>query len=71
MWVVDEVGELAWAPRSDDRAHLTEGSSDVLAWLTASASLAGADIDAAAARFQRGCPKGGKLSCARIRGDGE
>ncbi|MGD9498052.1 MAG: MazG nucleotide pyrophosphohydrolase domain-containing protein [Armatimonadota bacterium] len=71
MWLVEEVGELARALRSGDHASMTEEFSDVLAWLTTTASLAGVDMDDAAARFERGCPKCGKLPCACNRAEAD
>jgi NTP pyrophosphatase (non-canonical NTP hydrolase) len=56
-WMVEEIGELARALRTDDRANLVHEFSDVLAWLTSLANLAGVDLDAAAARYADGCPK--------------
>jgi NTP pyrophosphatase (non-canonical NTP hydrolase) len=57
MWLVEEVGELARALRSESHQRKVEEFSDVLAWLTTTASLAGVDMQEAAARFERGCPK--------------
>lgn len=56
-WMVEEIGELARALRTGDRANLVHEFSDVLAWLTSLANLAGVDLDAAAARYADGCPK--------------
>lgn len=62
-WMVEEVGELARALRKGDRENLEHEFADVLAWLTSLANLAGVDLDAAAARFAKGCPKCGKAPC--------
>ncbi len=70
MWLVEEVGELARALRGDDPERLREEFSDVLAWLTTTASLAGVDLEDAARRFERGCPKCGATPCACVRGEG-
>lgn len=56
-WMVEEIGELARALRTGDRANLVHEFSDVLAWLTSLANLVGVDLDAAAARYADGCPK--------------
>ncbi len=57
MWLVEEIGELARALRSESHERKVEEFSDVLAWLTTTASLAGVDMSEAAARFTHGCPK--------------
>jgi NTP pyrophosphatase (non-canonical NTP hydrolase) len=62
-WMVEEIGELARALRTGDRANLAHEFSDVLAWLTSLANLAGVDLDAAAARYADGCPKCGAVPC--------
>lgn len=70
MWLVEEVGELARALRGGDHRRKVEEFSDVLAWLTTTASLAGVDMDEAARRFEHGCPKCGKIPCTCVRGEG-
>ena len=35
MWLMEEVGELSTALRTNDRANLDEEFADVLAWLEA------------------------------------
>ena len=68
VWFVEEVGELAKAlarPRDDGGKNLREEFADVLAWLSTLASIAGVDLEAAAAeKYARGCPKCGALPCA-------
>jgi NTP pyrophosphatase (non-canonical NTP hydrolase) len=64
MWLVEEVGELARALRSESHERKGEEFSDVLAWLTTTASLAGVDMSEAAERFAEGCPKCGETPCA-------
>jgi len=56
-WLVEEVGELARALRSEDGPNLAHEFSDVLAWLGSLANLAGVDLERAAARYQHGCPR--------------
>lgn len=70
MWLVEEVGELARALRSESHERRVEEFSDVLAWLTTTASLAGVDLAEAAERFGAGCPKcgGAPCECGRRRG---
>ena len=69
MWLVEEVGELARALRSESHERKVEEFSDVLAWLTTTASLAGVDMAEAAARFASGGPKCGASpgECGRRR----
>lgn len=68
MWFVEEVGELGRALRRGDPHNLREEVSDVLAWLTTLASLAGVDLQEAAARYGQGCPRCGAIPCACERG---
>ena len=63
MWLVEEVGELARALRAESHERKVEEFSDVLAWLTTTASLAGVDMSEAAARFAEGCPKCDEMPC--------
>jgi len=64
MWLMEEVGELATALRSDDRENLAEEFADVLAWLATIANVAGVDLSAAvAAKYGHGCPGCGRLVC--------
>lgn len=72
LWFVEEVGELSRALRRGERGNLEEEFSDALAWLVSVATLCGVDMEKAAARFARGCPRCGKTPCgcpvARPRG---
>ena len=63
IWLVEEVGELARALRSESHERRVEEFSDVLAWLTTTASLAGVDLAEAAGRFADGCPKCEQTPC--------
>ena len=63
-WMTEEVGELARALRHGDRDELLHEFSDVLAWLTSLANLAGIELEEAAARYANGCPKCGASPCA-------
>ena len=68
LWFVEEVGELAkeikrWRMGRGERARLEEEFSDVFAWLSTLASLLGVDLEEAAQRYARGCPKCGKKPC--------
>jgi NTP pyrophosphatase (non-canonical NTP hydrolase) len=62
--LVEEVGELARSLRHDDRRSRHDELSDVLAWLVSLANQAGVDMEAAASRYARGCPKCGRIPCA-------
>lgn len=68
VWFVEEVGELAkevkrWQLGKGDKTRLMEEFSDVFAWLTTLASLLGVDMEEAAQRYARGCPKCGSKPC--------
>ena len=62
-WMVEEVGELAKALRNADPNELTHEVGDVLAWLTSVTNLAGVDLEAAAGRYAKGCPRCGNIPC--------
>ena len=64
MWLMEEIGELAGALRSDDRENQMEEFADVLAWLTTIANVAGIDLTAAITKkYGDGCPGCGKYVC--------
>ena len=62
-WLVEEVGELAKALRTGDRANLEHEFGDVLAWLASLANLEEIDLEMAVARYAAGCPKCGTTPC--------
>jgi len=62
-WLTEEVGELARGLRHGDPDELAHEFSDVLAWLTSLANLAGVDLEEAAARYADGCPRCGAMPC--------
>jgi NTP pyrophosphatase (non-canonical NTP hydrolase) len=62
-WMVEEVGELAKAIRHPDPDELTHEVGDVLAWLTSVANLMDVDLERAADRYARGCPRCGNIPC--------
>lgn len=64
MWLMEEVGELSSALRSDDRKNLAEEFADVLAWLVTIANVADIDLtQAVAAKYGTGCPGCSKFQC--------
>jgi NTP pyrophosphatase (non-canonical NTP hydrolase) len=63
-WMTEEVGELARALRHGEPDELEHEFSDVLAWLTSLANLAGVDLSQAMERYARGCPRCGASPCA-------
>lgn len=65
QWLVEEVGELAQAlrRRPHDRAALASEFADVLAWLSTLASIHGVELEEAAGKYARGCPKCGRTPC--------
>ena len=64
LWFAEEVGELAEAIRTEDRAAREEEFADVLAWLTTLADLCDIDLAQVAARYADGCPRCGASPCA-------
>jgi len=68
LWLVEEVGELSRAVRRGDPANLRHEFSDALAWLVSLATLEGVDMEKAAARYAKGCPRCGKSPCRCPRG---
>jgi NTP pyrophosphatase (non-canonical NTP hydrolase) len=63
-WLTEEVGELAKAMRTGDRANLEHEFGDVLAWLASLANLEGVDLERAVARYAGTCPRCGETPCA-------
>jgi NTP pyrophosphatase (non-canonical NTP hydrolase) len=63
LWLVEEVGELSRAVRRGDPKNLRHEFSDALAWLVSLATLEGVDMEAAAARYAKGCPRCRKSPC--------
>jgi NTP pyrophosphatase (non-canonical NTP hydrolase) len=62
-WMTEEVGELAKALRTGDRANLEHEFGDVLAWLISLANIEGVDLETASARYAGGCPRCGSKPC--------
>jgi NTP pyrophosphatase (non-canonical NTP hydrolase) len=62
-WMVEEVGELARAIRDDDPEARVHETGDVLAWLSSVANLCDVDLEAAAKRYEAGCPTCGHAPC--------
>jgi NTP pyrophosphatase (non-canonical NTP hydrolase) len=62
-WMTEEVGELAKALRTGDRANLEHEFGDVLAWLLSLANIEGVDLEIAIARYANGCPRFGAKPC--------
>ncbi len=62
-WLVEEIGELARSLRGQDQANREHEVGDVLAWLTSVANLTGVDLERAASRYARGCPRCGSIPC--------
>ncbi len=64
LWLMEEIGELATALRSDDRENLAAEFADVFAWLATIANVAEVDLAAAVSKkYGQGCPGCGKLVC--------
>lgn len=58
-WLAEEVGELARALRTGDRANLEHELGDVMAWLASLATLEGVDLERSVERYAHGCPRCG------------
>lgn len=64
MWLMEEVGELSSALRSNDPVNLAAEFADVLAWLTTIANVAGVDLaEAVRKKYGSGCPGCNRLVC--------
>lgn len=64
MWLMEEIGELSAALRSDDRENLAEEFADVFAWLATIANVVDIDLDAALRnKYGSGCPGCGDWVC--------
>ncbi|MGL6075927.1 MAG: MazG nucleotide pyrophosphohydrolase domain-containing protein [Fimbriiglobus sp.] len=64
MWLMEEVGELSAALRSNNLDEATLEFADVLAWLMSLANTAGVDLDRAMAlKYGLGCPRCHKTPC--------
>ena len=62
-WFTEECGELSRAVfRGTEDDRMVE-FADVLAWLTSLADLAGVDLEEAAERYAKGCPRCGGTPC--------
>jgi NTP pyrophosphatase (non-canonical NTP hydrolase) len=62
-WLTEEVGEVARAIRTGDRANLEHEFSDALAWLASLANQLDVDLATVAERYRDGCPKCGATPC--------
>ena len=62
-WFTEEVGELAKAMRTGDRANLEHEFGDVLAWLASLANIEGINLEAAVARYAETCPRCDQTPC--------
>ena len=64
MWLMEEIGELASALRSDDHENRIEEFADVLAWLATIANVANVDLtEAVIKKYGTGCPGCHQLVC--------
>ena len=64
MWLMEEIGELSSALRSDDRKNLSEEFADVLAWLATIANVCDIDLNEAVTnKYGSGCPGCSLLVC--------
>ena len=60
MWFMEEVGELATALASEDKANTEEEFADVLAWLCTLANITDVDLEKACDKYTGDRVKGFK-----------
>lgn len=60
LWFIEEVGELATALASDDKANAEEEFADVLAWLCTLANITDIDLEKACGKYTGPSVKGFK-----------
>jgi NTP pyrophosphatase (non-canonical NTP hydrolase) len=60
LWFIEEVGELATALASQDRANTEEEFADVLAWLCTLANISDVDLERACRKYTDGKVEGFK-----------
>ena len=63
-WLAEELGELARAVRKGTRDEQLHEVGDVLAWLASLTDQLGLSLDAAAARYEWGCPHCHAMPCS-------
>jgi len=60
LWFIEEVGELATALASKDKANTEEEFADVFAWLCTLANIADVNLEKACGKYTSGKVKGFK-----------
>ena len=60
LWFIEEVGELATALASKDKANTNEEFADVFAWLCTLANITDVDLEKACRKYTSGRLKGFK-----------
>jgi len=60
LWFIEEVGELATALASKDKANTNEEFADVFAWLCTLANITDVDLEKACRKYTSGKLKGFK-----------
>jgi NTP pyrophosphatase (non-canonical NTP hydrolase) len=60
LWFIEEVGELATALASKDKANTKEEFADVFAWLCTLANITDVDLEKAIRKYTSGKLKGFK-----------
>jgi NTP pyrophosphatase (non-canonical NTP hydrolase) len=60
LWFIEEVGELATALASRDKANTEEEFADVFAWLCTLANIADVNLEKACGKYTSGKVKGFK-----------
>lgn len=62
-WLAEELGELARAVRKGTVEEQSDELGDLLAWTASLANQLGLSLEAAAARYENGCPKCESTPC--------
>ena len=63
LWLIEEIGELASALATDNKADKAGEFADVFAWLVTLANVEGVDLNQAVEKYAHGCPGCGKMVC--------
>ncbi len=64
LWIIEEIGELGRAIRTENREGMEEELADVIAWLSSIANLLQIDVEKAVLKkYGKGCPRCGNNPC--------
>jgi NTP pyrophosphatase (non-canonical NTP hydrolase) len=64
MWIIEEMGELGRAIRTEDEPGMKEEIADVVAWVCSLGNVLGVDVEeAVTAKYSTVCPRCQKVPC--------